>query len=103
MILTIADKYGTLNFDTESKTMRITFSSLFWDVTPSDIHHIYVEEPKLFKKGLIMFFATEDRELVGFDNNGNQYPLSIPVSYKYKDNFYMFYKTFADDCNIEIV
>ena len=67
-------------------------------VTPDDefpididsIHHVLMDEPKLFKKGMIAFFAG-DGEVLYCSNDDIDVPIAVQVDKKFKGPFYLMF------------
>ena len=67
-----------------------------FEIDPSDIDHIFFEEPKLFKKGAIAFFD-DDGDVLTYTCEGRNIPLFIDVARKDRDVFYLIFKIFQDN------
>ncbi len=64
-----------------------------YNLSPSQIHHVSMSEPKLLKKGMIGIYADE-RNLFTTEDG---YYLVLEVKRKYKDDFMFIYSILADN------
>ena len=66
------------------------------DMEPSDIGHIIMRKPTLFKKGAILLEDKNENALIFTTDKGGEINSYIEVSRKEADNFYMAFSIFQD-------
>lgn len=77
--------------------VRMTaFDKYYFDITPDNISYVVMKQPKLFKKGYIMFYDSDDDVAKVSTEDGGAFYLLLDVSRKYKDDFYLTYKVLKD-------
>ena len=56
----------------------------------NSIHHVLMDEPKLFKKGMLAFFSG-DGEVLHCSSGDIEVPVVVEVNRKFKDAFYLIF------------
>lgn len=64
-----------------------------YNISPAQIHHVFMSEPKLFKKGMIGIYADEENLFTTEDG----FYLILEFKRKYKDDFIFMYSLFKDN------
>ncbi|MBO7344657.1 MAG: hypothetical protein J6U92_01820 [Clostridia bacterium] len=89
------DMQTALVFSKDNGITYITPDDEF-SIDLDEIHHVLMDEPKLFKKGMIAFFSGEG-EVLNCSSDDIDVPIVVQVNKKFKGPFYLMFSVLEDN------